>query len=266
MFNISSVHFDIQKIADSGQCFRICKTENNRWQVIASNKFTYVDENETGGYIISCPDEDNGFWTEYFDLNCDYQKFEDSVAADDNFLSAAIEYGKGIRILKQDPWEMLITFIISQRRSIPSIKTCVNRICSRWGRMLGPGIYSFPEPEALSEASLEELCECGLGYRAEYVYLAAKAAAEHRLDMETLKAYNDEQLYSALLSLRGVGAKVANCVMLFGFYRIASFPVDVWIDRVQKEYYNGRFPVEKYNGFAGIIQQYIFFYARRKNK
>lgn len=266
MINIHSEHFDIQKIADSGQCFRISKTVDDRWQVVASDKLAYVDVCGTDHYLINCSDEDNSFWTEYFDLDQDYQKYADSVDPEDHFLTEAIEYGKGIRILKQDPWEMLITFIISQRRSIPSIKTCVERICSRWGSMLEPGVYSFPDPDALSKASLEELCQCGLGYRAEYVFLAAKDVAEHELDLDALKTYSDDQLYSALLSLRGVGAKVANCVMLFGFYRIASFPIDVWIDRVQKEHYDGRFPVELYNGFAGIIQQYIFFYARRKNK
>ena len=264
MLKIKNADFDIEKIADSGQCFRMTEVSENRWLLVASDRYVYACVAPDGEVTLECPEDDDCFWTGYFDLGTDYSVFRDSADEDDRFLTCACEFGKGIRILRQDPWEMLITFIISQRRSIPSIKTCVERICSRWGREIGEGIHAFPLPSELASARLDELCECGLGYRAEYVYLAAQAADSGKLDIEGLKKKNDEELYNELLSLRGVGAKVANCVSLFGFHRIGAFPVDVWIDRVQKEHYQGRFPVERYAGYAGVMQQYIFYYIRRK--
>ena len=261
MFKWICEDLDLKIIADSGQCFRMYE-EDGRFLVIAREKHCYAYHSGEDETVFECPDDDNDFWKEYFDLDTDYKAFRDSVDPDDTFLLKAVEYGKGIRILRQDPWEMLITFIISQRRSIPSIRTCVERICTRWGSRTDDGIYSFPSPDELSCASIAELCECGLGYRAEYVYLAAKAAAEGTIDIEHLKELDDCSLLAALMDLRGVGTKVANCVSLFGFHRIGAFPVDVWIDRVQKQYYQGRFPVEKYEGYAGIMQQYIFYSAR----
>ncbi len=263
MFKINCEDFDLEKIAESGQCFRMNETKDGKWLVLASDRMCLAFENE-GSIIIECADEDNAFWHNYFDLDTDYSFYRRSADKKDAFLCAATEYGKGIRILNQDPWEMLITFIISQRKNIPAIKSCVEKICSKWGREIGEGIYAFPTPEELSKGSLDDLCSCSLGYRAEYIYLAAKAVSEGSLDLHSLAALSDDELFSELLKLKGVGIKVANCVLLFGFHRIAAFPVDVWIDRVQNQYYNGHFPVEKYEGYAGIMQQYIFYYARKK--
>ena len=219
-----------------------------------------------GEFLFSCPEEEfDSIWQDYFDLETDYSCYISSVDQGDSYLKKAAEYGKGIRILKQDPWEMIITFIISQRKNIPAIKACVEKLCLRWGKEIKEGFHAFPTPEELSEASLADLSDCSLGYRAEYVYLAAKAVREGNLDIYRLESLSDEDLYSELLKLKGVGAKVANCVSLFGFHRIAAFPIDVWIDRVQRQFYNGKFPVERYEGFAGIMQQYIFYYARKVN-
>jgi len=269
MFKIINEDLNIEKIADSGQCFRMDQISSGLWKLIAGEKWCTASEEECNGQsitTINCPEGDDDFWRYYFDLDTDYETFRNAVKEDDLFLNDAVEYGKGIRILRQDPWEMLITFIISQRKNIPAIKSCVEKLCRRWGKKLADDIYGFPTPEAMASASLSELSDCSLGYRAEYVYLAAKAVNEGSADLKALSRMNDEDLYKALLSFKGVGAKVANCVSLFGFYRIGAFPIDVWIDRVQKEYYNGRFPVEKYPGFAGIMQQYIFYYIRKKNE
>ncbi len=264
MFKIQNEEFNIEKIADSGQCFRMNKSEDGSWQIIAGSRLCRAEEYPDDGYLtIYCDDKDNEFWKYYFDLDTDYSYFRKSADSEDTFLSEAVEYGKGIRILRQDPWEMLITFIISQRKNIPAIKACVEKLCGRWGSRIDKDVFAFPTPSQLSSASLEDLSCCSLGYRAEYVYLAAKAVSSGELDLKRLESYDDESLMDALLALKGVGVKVANCVSLFGFHRIAAFPVDVWIDRVQKEFYEGRFPVEKYEGYAGIMQQYIFYYARK---
>ena len=264
MFKICNEDLDLTKIADSGQCFRMDKNEDGSWTVIAMDKLCSAKEDGCGTVLFDCPEEDNVFWKAYFDLETDYAKFRDSVDREDPFLSAAVDYGKGIRILRQDPWEMLITFIISQRKNIPAIKACVEKLCSRWGKEIKDGIHAFPSPDELACASLPDLSGCSLGYRAEYVYLAAQAVSSGEFKLEELVSLSDEDLLASLLKLKGVGVKVANCVSLFGFHRIAAFPIDVWIDRVQKTYYNGHFPVERYEGYAGIMQQYIFYYARKE--
>lgn len=264
MFKICDEDFNLTKIADSGQCFRMNQRDDGSWSIIAEDRYCVATVDHLDIVTIDCPSDDNGFWKEYFDLNTDYSRFRESADKTDAFLSAAVDCGKGIRILRQDPWEMLITFIISQRKNIPAIKACVEKLCTRWGSEIEKGVYAFPTPEELSKATLSELSDCSLGYRAEYVYLAAKAVSNEEVDLYGLMDLSDEDLLTELLKFKGVGVKVANCVSLFGYYRIAAFPIDVWIDRVQKAYYNGRFPVEKYQGYAGIMQQYIFYYARKE--
>jgi len=254
MFNVKVKEFNYEQIADSGQAFRMF-TDGT---VISRNKMCKVE-----GKSILCPDEDNDFWYDYFDLNTNYAKYINSIDKNDQFLTAAADYGRGIRILKQDKWEMLITYIISQRRSIPSIKTCVERLCKMYGKKIkGSSYYSFPSPKELSNANMDELLQAGLGYRAEYVYLAAKAVYSGALDLDSLSNLSYEDLVESLMKLKGVGIKVANCTALFGYHKIEAFPIDVWISRVCDQYYGGHFDVDKYPGFAGILQQYMFYFVR----
>ena len=265
MFSYDTEQLDIRKIADSGQTFRMApvielcgKYAADIFRCVAVDKICTVGDGK-----VVCPPVDDSFWQGYFDLSTDYGAFIDSIDPDDVYLTNAAEYGRGIRILKQDPWEMLITFIISQRRSIPSIKTCVEALCRKWGRETDTGIFAFPTPDELASASMAELSECSLGYRTEYVYLAAQGVASGEIDLDRMRAMCDAELFSALTALRGVGPKVANCVSLFGFYRIGAFPIDVWIDRVLKEHYPQGFPMDRYKGYAGVMQQYMFYAARK---
>ena len=261
---------DIRKIADSGQTFRMTFSEkvsekagSDVYRCIAGDRVCLA-----GGGMIICPEAENAFWQDYFDLDFNYESVIDTIDPEDLYLCEAAEYGRGIRILRQDPWEMLITFIISQRRSIPSIRTCAEALCRRFGKMTGAddtdcSFYAFPSAEELAAASMEELASCGLGYRTEYVYLAARGVADGSIDLEKMAELSDQELLCSLMALRGVGPKVANCVSLFGFHRIAAFPIDVWIDRVLKEHYPNGFDFERYEGFAGILQQYMFYAARK---
>ena len=265
MFYYDVNTLDIKKIADSGQTFRMVPEPERSLQsgadvyrCIASDRICHA-----GGGLIDCPENENAFWKDYFDIDTDYEAMAASIDEDDLYLASAAEFGKGIRILRQDPWEMMITFIISQRRSIPSIKTCVEALCRKWGRPIGEGLYAFPTPEELASASPDELACCSLGYRTEYVYLAAQGVCDGSVDLAAMENMSDQELFSALTSLRGVGPKVANCVSLFGFHRIGAFPIDVWIDRVLKEHYPNGFPFGRYEGFAGVMQQYMFFAARK---
>ena len=231
--------FDLEQIMESGQCFRI--------------------------YKLSLQEQEKQFWCHYFDLDFDYRSYEKAIDADDNYLKSAFAYGRGIRILNQDPWEMLITFIISQRKNIPAIRQAVESLSTTCGTCIDKEneFFAFPTPTQLAGLSLSDLQDLSLGYRAKYVYEAAQKVASGELDIKKWAMLGDDDLHKALLSCYGVGEKVANCVALFGYHRIGAFPVDVWIDRIQKTYYNGSFPVEKYEGFAGVMQQYMFYYERK---
>ncbi len=261
MIKISNEYFDIKKIADSGQCFRINK-EGNHWLNVAGDKAIRIYDND-----LDCSKDDfNAFWKPYFDLETDYSVFRDKIPKKDKFLSKAADFSKGIRILRQDPWEMLISFIISQRKNIPAIKSSIEAICSIYGKPLdisdGKTVFSFPSVSSLASATEEKLKSCGLGYRVPYIISAARMVDNGELDLEKIASYSDDNLLKELMSVKGVGTKVANCVSLFGYHRINAFPIDVWISRVLEKQYNNEFPLARYNGFAGVIQQYMFYYAR----
>ena len=263
---VSDKDFDIRKIAESGQCFRMNEVEKDQWLCIALDRVLLVSP-VCGGYSFSCgPEEYEAFWEDYFDLRTDYSAIRRAIDPEDEYLLNAAKAGEGIRILRQDPWEMLITFIISQRKNIPAIKASVEAICRLFGEDLGFGIYAFPTPEALAWASEDQLKGCSLGYRVPYIMEAARMVSSGELDLAAIAAQSDEELLQTLQTVYGVGCKVANCVSLFGYHRIGAFPVDVWIKRVVDEHYSGAFPLERYEGFAGVLQQYMFYDARKSNE
>ena len=275
--------FDLARIADSGQCFRfnVCDDQKEisgekgefsgspTYRVVAGDKLLYI--RQTGGleYELSCSeDEYETFWREYFDLDLDYSGIRDRIdKSEDPYLFAASEYGKGIRILRQDPWEMLISFIISQRKNIPAIKASIEKLCTLAGDKIGEqddggAVYSFPTPERLSRLSMSDLAGCSLGYRDKYVHQAAMDVASGAVNLDDWKALPDSRLMEMLLGLYGVGVKVANCEILFGYHRLDAFPRDVWINRVLDTRYLDGFLFDKYAPYNGVMQQYLFFYSR----
>lgn len=191
-------------------------------------------------------------------------KMTDSVSQRNTagIISHAIEYGRGIRILRQDPWEMLLSAITSQRRSIPSITHSVELLADRWGSPINDEVRAFPTPDELSLASLDDLAACGLGYRAPYIYAAIREVHTGMLDLEEISLYNDDALMQRLMQLNGVGVKVASCVALFAYARLAIAPVDVHIARFIKDSCAGVDPFPGMGRYAGIGQQYIFYYQR----
>lgn len=230
------------------------------------------------------------FWHEYFDLGRDYGKIKDELSKDDEIMKAATAYGSGIRLLRQDPWETVISFIISQNSNIPRIKSCIEKLCSLYGDFVcewcGKRWYDFPKASTLAALTPEDLAACKLGYRDKYVAAAAQkimkdgvqvlAAAEEksRSDGHVLAAEGKSKSDEALKYLRGflgVGPKVAECINLFGLKHYDSFPLDVWMKRIMSRLYGfdendvrsmknyARKHFGKYSGFA---QQYLFYYAR----
>lgn len=278
MFRIQYPYLDMKKIAESGQIFRF-NVYDDEYSLVAGDKLLFIKE-DNDGYILSCSESEfEEFWIDYFDLRLDYSDFEKNIPADDLFLTNAAEYSYGIRILNQDKWEMLISFIISQRKSIPAIKSSIEKLAKTYGKKIEMQVpdfiknidknsefFAFPTPKALADASLDDLNACSLGYRSPYIEASAKAVYRGDIDLEDLSKLDDNELLAALMSLKGVGIKVANCVALFGYHRIAAFPIDVWIKRMIDEHYDGEFPLKLYDGYAGVIQQYIFYYGRESTK
>lgn len=260
--------FDLQKIADSGQCFRFNNCLDG-YSVVAGDKYVFIRQTSENKYDFACTEKEyEEYWKKYFDLELGYREVRKRISKDeDEYLFNASEYGKGIRILRQDPWEMLISFIISQRKNIPAIKASIEKICALAGRRIstdpeGKEVYSFPTPWELSGVPLQKLTECSLGYRDKYVQRAAADINSGAVDLKALEKLNDSELLSALLELYGVGVKVANCEILFGYHRLNAFPKDVWINRVLEYKYPNGFDFEKYEPYNGIMQQYLFYYSR----
>lgn len=252
---LRSNNFDIQQIAESGQCFRINCTGQNTWQVIALNRRLVIIKHSDGVHEFHCSqNEFDKVWRDYFDLNTDYTSVA-KIAYGDPYLMAAIEYGRGIRILKQDLWEMIVSFVISQQNNIPRIKATINKLCA-------PYDDKFPTPYDIAQYSIEYLKSLGLGYRADYIYRISHDICDGAFDLQKLKMLNYQDAVLYLLKLRGVGIKVANCVALFGLYKTEAFPIDVWIQRIIDKHYNGVFDYKKFGQYAGIIQQYMYFYER----
>lgn len=270
MIKISSEYLDMRKIADSGQVFRFNKTDDGSYDLIANNKHLriqkLIDNKDINTYELDCSEEDyNKIWKDYFDIDTDYSIYTDDLDENDVYLQKACEYSKGIRILRQDKWEMLVSFIISQRKSIPAIKSSIEKMAVNLGEEIDDRIYAFPKPQEILSADDTVLETCGLGYRLPYIRAAARDVIENGVDLYDSDNLSDEELLEKLKEFKGVGVKVANCVLLFGYHRIGAFPIDVWVKKILNNHYDGTFPMERYKGYAGVLQQYMFFYEREKS-
>lgn len=266
---IENKNFNIKQIAESGQCFRMNPIKDNRYNLVAFDRYIELEQVDENIVDITCSqNEYMEIWKDYFDLDYDYGRVVDRlINGSDEFLKEAAIYGRGIRILRQDPFEMLISFIISQNKNIPSIKACIERICKFYGNkqideLTGTSYYTFPTPEILASAKKEDLRALKLGYRDEYIIAAARAVSTGEIDLTKLISTSHEEAVRSLKNIRGIGDKVANCISLFGLHHIEAFPIDVWMKRVLAEFYQNKFDPDQYDGYAGIVQQYMFYYIR----
>lgn len=262
MYKTELKNFSIEDIASSGQCFRLVPgTKKAEFKLIAYGRVLNISH-VGSDYSFSCSkSEFDTIWQRYFDLECDYEIYKNMIIPGDLFLREAIRFGGGIRILNQEPWEVLISFIISQRKSVPAIRTSVERLCKAFGESIDDQSYAFPTAKALDQADEKALSSCGLGYRLPYVKKAALAVVNGDLDLEKASKSKTAKLIETFMKLKGVGIKVASCVALFGFHRLDVLPVDVWMRRVIDTQYGGSFPKE-YLKYAGVLQQYMYNYAR----
>lgn len=261
-------NFSLAQCLDSGQTFRWRPFKNGFFGV-ALGCAVYAEQNG-GTLTIDGVDERKAReFIRYFDLERDYSALQQHYSFDP-FIKDGISYASGLRVLAQPYFETLITFIISANNNIARIKRIVEALCAKFGPNLGKAVYGFPTAAALSKATLEELFECGTGYRARYIKATAKMITEG-FELDKIAKLPYEAARKALTVLPGVGLKVADCVALFGFSFLQAFPFDVWMKRVLSSIYGyggttdahlRKFVDEKFGAYAGIAQQYLFHYAR----
>lgn len=262
----SSRDMDIYKTFECGQCFRWNADESGAYYGVVNGYGAKVWNEADSVYIMSeAPAE---MWQDYFDLNLDYDEISRSFDCGD-YLDTCKQFGMGIRILRQESWEALCSFIISQCNNISRIKGIVERLCCMYGDEIefeGKTYYSFPSAEKLSLLKESDLAPIRCGYRAEYIIIAAKAVASGELNLEELKKTDCKAAVKKLREFRGIGEKVANCVVLFGLGHMEAFPIDVWMKRALAENFPEDFNPETLGEYAGLAQQYIFYYARTNGR
>ena len=254
-------NFDLPHTLDCGQAFRWEEKENGIWKGVAYNKYLELEKLSNGTVILYNTTEEDfkNIWTEYFDLNRNYTEIITAISGNEILKNAAL-YGSGIRVLNQEPWETLCSFIISQNNNIKRIKGIIERLCENFGEDMG-GYFSFPTAEKIASLTLDDLAVLRSGFRAKYILDAANKVANNEIDLYNLKNFTVDDARNELMKIKGVGPKVADCALLFSHRHIEAFPKDVWIKRAMEVLFGGELPKEAIP-FAGIVQQYIFFYAR----
>lgn len=252
--------FSLADTLDCGQCFRWAGPDADGWHTgVAAAQVCRVKQTEDG-LALDCRPEASAFWHAYFDCDTSYAAIREALCADETLRRAAL-YAPGIRVLRQDAWEALCTFILSQNNNIPRIKGIVERLCALLGEELAGGLSSFPVPKRIAALSLEELAPLRAGFRAAYVLDAAQRVASGEVDLESVRRMPIEEARTALTAIHGVGPKVAECALLYGMGRMECFPMDVWMKRAMAALFPAGLPACA-RAHAGIAQQYIFHYAR----
>lgn len=251
--------FSLSLSLDCGQAFR-WKNHGGIWQGVVCDKVLNVSQDKENIIFHNIKKEDLPFFINYFDLNRDYESIV-KVLSEDQYLNVACHEYYGIRILKQQPWEALCSFIISANNNIPRIKGIIEKLCIYFGKELQDGCYSFPSPFDLAELSVEDLAPIRAGFRAKYIIDAAKKTVSGEVDLDGIKSLELSDAKTELLKIKGVGEKVADCSLLYGFNRLTVFPKDVWVKRVLEELYPNGLPLF-ISGYEGIAQQYLFHWRR----
>lgn len=257
-------NFSLSQICQSGQCFRMNRSENGEFIILAGVKYLRARQQGSECGFDCSEDEFENFWKPYFDLDQDYGSYLERVDSGDAYLCAAAKYGSGIRILRQDLWEMIVSFLISQQNNIMRIRRCIQNICETYGEKKrsasGEVYYAFPKPEALAGLDEDALKACNLGYRSKYVVRAARSVVSGGVDLEAIRRMPYPEAKEKLLTLYGVGEKVADCICLFALHHLEAFPVDTHINQALEKHYQQGFPENRYQGMQGVMQQYIFYY------
>lgn len=266
MMEIRSANMDLVQLAGSGQSFTWHALGEGRWGVAAFGR--YLELTQQGNrFVLDCEEaEFEAVWRAYFDLDTDYAAIRASIDPQDAYLCGAADFGHGVRVLRQNLWEVMVSFLISQNNNISRIRASVTALCTHYGeqRLRRDGVtpyHTFPTPDALAQGTAADFSVLGLGYRAKYLEALARELCGQGLPelRRALDAAGDEEAVALLRGLYGIGPKVADCIALFGLHRIDRFPVDTHIRKVLATHYPQGFPLERYRGCLGILQQYMFY-------
>ncbi len=273
LYNID--HFDLEQTFLCGQCFRWEKDSNGVFYGTVANHAVKIYYHDPKTIYLESSNPDLVYWSNYLNFSCDYNKAEKNLSNDAKLLPC-IEAGRGIRILKQDLWETLVSFIISANNNIPRIKKIITKLCELYGEEIhfdGKVFYGFPSAETLAKLNLSDLAEIKAGFRDKYILDAAKKVASGEVDLNNIPKLNNASARAELLKIKGVGTKVADCILLFSLGRHNIFPLDVWTKRIIEEIYKipekqiPDFIHSQFGNHAGIAQQYLYYYyAIEKNQ
>lgn len=258
--------FSISKIFDCGQCFRFDPIKGGIEGVAHGKVLRFEQPDSTTVNItgINKGDFDSVF-CRYLALDEDYEGVDSDILTrldNDQTIREAIKFGSGIRILRQDGWEALCSFIVSQNNNIPRIKKIIEAMSREFGEKIDEDHYAFPTAEALANAGPDKIFELKTGFRAKYIYDAAEKVANGSIDLSYVDKMTTSEALEYLMQIKGVGLKVASCALLFGFNKTDAFPVDVWVKRVLEKYYPNGLDLGNLGRYAGMIQQYLFYYER----
>jgi N-glycosylase/DNA lyase len=270
-------NFELAHIFECGQCFRWDRQENGSYIGVAFGKVLEVEKRNDDVLLYNVTEEDfREIWADYFDLYRDYGTLKE-VLSKDPLLKKSVEFGQGIRILNQEPFEMILSFIISSNNRIPMIKRGIKRISEKWGRRItykGNEYFTFPQLDEIKDATLDELAACGIGFRAKYIKNTVESIYKNGTDINWICEQESEECHKELQKFTGVGPKVADCIMLFSMRKHSAFPVDVWVKRAMQHFYLApdvslpkirEFGIDKFGELSGFAQQYLFYYARENN-
>jgi len=257
--------FDLRETLDCGQCFRWSELEAENdggitWGGTAFGKYLQIKQTADSLYFYCNEADFKNIWTLYFDLDTNYNKIRAELSDMNVILKEAAEFAPGIRILVQDSWEALCSFIISQNNNISRIKGIVSRFCENFGEKNGE-IFCFPTAEKISQLTVEDLAPIRSGFRAKYIISAAKAVCSGEVDFTKIKNSPVDFGRTELQKINGVGPKVADCALLYGFHKTECFPLDTWMKKAMAKFFPGVSP-EAFGRNAGLAQQYIFHYSR----
>lgn len=266
LYNID--HFDLEQTFLCGQAFRWEKDEDGVFYGVVANHAAKAYYYDPKTIYIESTNPDLVYWSHYLNFSCDYNKAEGNLSKD-SLMVPCIRAGQGIRILRQDLWETIVSFIISANNNIPRIKKIINKLCMLYGEKIefdGKTFYGFPTAEVLAKLELADLAEIKAGFRDKYILDAAQKVVSGEVNLNQIPRLNNKAAKAELMKIKGVGTKVADCVLLFSVGRHNIFPLDVWTKRIVSELYGieGKavpdFVLEKFGHNAGIAQQYLYYY------
>ncbi len=258
---IKSSSFDLRQTLDCGQSFRFSSDENGVWQGVAKDRVLEIYKENDFIVIKNMSEKEfQADFFEYFTFDIDYSAIKSELSADET-LKKAISVSPGIRILKQEKFETVCSFIFSQNNNIPRIKGIIQRFCENFGEKIDDNNYSFPTAEKIAALEVEDLAPIRAGFRAKYIIDAARKVHSGEVDLNSLEKLSLDEARAELMKIKGIGPKVADCVLLFSCKQLSAFPQDVWIKKVMSELYPDGLP-ECVKGIEGIAQQYLFDYAR----